>query len=194
MNSDRLQQWDGEVMKTKLYQLPPRIQQDIRTIPFPQIDTVSSTYLWGEIGSGKTIRAVFMMLTALRDSYLQRIHLSALYITVPELLLKLKNSYSQSYGGDDPSELSEMQLVERYSEVDLLVLDDFGVERTTEWSFQLLYIIINRRYENMKKTIFTSNLDLKQLAEKLGDDRIPSRIQQMCQVVQLTGKNYRERL
>ena len=161
---------------------PIRIQRDIETIPFPVIKEVVSTYIWGNIGSGKTIQAVFMMLNELRNKG------QALFTSVLELLLEFKNLYSNK-----EEETTELNLVEKYSEIHLLVLDDFGVERTTDWSFQLLYIIINRRYENMRKTIITSNFNLEQLAEKLGDDRIPSRIQQMCKIIKLPNKNYRER-
>jgi hypothetical protein len=52
-------------------------------------------------------------------------------------------------------------------------------------------IIINNRYENLKTTIFTSNSDLNALAHQLGDDRIPSRIVEMCQIKHFTNKDYR---
>lgn len=185
----RLKQWNEIYFKEEINKLPPRIQKDIKIISFPDINQIESSYLWGTIGSGKTIKAVFMMLSYLRDEYVIRHKKEALFIPVPELLLEFKSSYSHNRE-DAPD---EMELIKKYSEIDLLVLDDFGVEKITDWSFQLLYIVINRRYENLKKTIFTSNFNLEQLAEKLGDDRIPSRIQQMCEIIQFNGKDYRVR-
>lgn len=185
----RLKQWDEMYLEEEINKLPPRIQKDIKSITFPNINQIESSYLWGTIGSGKTIKAVFMMLSYLRDEYVIRHKKEALFIPVPELLLEFKSSYSHNRE-DIPD---ETELIKKYSEIDLLVLDDFGVEKITDWSFQLLYIVINRRYENLKKTIFTSNFNLEQLAEKLGDDRIPSRIQQMCEIIQFNGKDYRVR-
>ena len=185
--NDRGKQWDEHFAKENIKALPPRIQKDIENLPTPKITEVEGTYLWGKIGSGKTIQAVFMLLAKRRLDFINRYPSTTIFITVPELLLEFKSGYSNKEGP------TEEELVKKYSVVDLLVLDDFGVERTTDWSFQLLYIIINRRYENMKMTIFTSNFNLAELAEKLGDDRIPSRIQQMCKVVQSKDVNYRAR-
>jgi DNA replication protein DnaC len=184
--TDRLETWNKVLFEEELQKLPPRIQREIKTIESPTIKEVKSTYLFGKVGTGKTIYAVFMMLHYLKQSYLERKTSSAIFITTPELLFEIKRSYSQN-------SITEEEIVDKYSKIPLLVLDDFGVERTTDWSFQLLYIIINRRYENDKLTIFTSNLSLDQLSEKLQDDRIPSRIQQMCEVVSSGDKNYRSR-
>ncbi len=183
---DRAKQWDQRYFKNTIKEFPLRVQKDLQSIPFPELGEIESTYFWGKIGSGKTIHAVFMMLTERKNNFLYKTVGKSIFITIPELLLEFKSSY-------DDKKITEKELVEKYSGVDLLVLDDFGVEKTTDWSFQLLYIIINRRYEGMKKTIFTSNLSLKELSEKLGDDRIPSRIQQMCKIVKSKNINYRVR-
>ena len=82
-------------------------------------------------------------------------------------------------------------IIQRYSEADCLVLDDLGAEKTTDWSFSVLYLIIDNRYNNYKKTIITSNFALNQLAGKLGDDRIPSRIRAMCSIVKMDGDDRR---
>jgi len=185
---DRTKRWKNNYLPKELEKLTPRIRKDIENIDPSKIDKVGSTYLWGRIGSGKTIQAVRMMLSSLESNYIENHAIQAIFTTVPELLLKFKASYSTK-----ESLVTEEELVEKYSEIPLLVLDDFGVERTTDWSFQLLYIIINRRYENMKMTIFTSNFNLTELAEKLGDDRIPSRIQQMCKIVKSKNIDYRVR-
>ena len=187
-----LRRWNENNLKQELAKLPPRIRRDIEHIPFPEIDVVKGSYLCGKVGSGKTIHAVFLMLTDLRNGYVRGRNVGsyeAIFISVPELLFEFKRMYSNHNETEDG--LTEDDLVKKYSGVGLLVLDDFGVEKTTDWSFQLLYLIINRRYENMKKTIFTSNFTLEQLAEKLGDDRLPSRIQQMCEIVFFNNQDYR---
>jgi DNA replication protein DnaC len=176
-----------------------RIEVDLQKIPFKEAP-IESAYIYGKIGSGKTINAIFRILSYIKECiYSEKEQFwESSFITVPELLLKFKQSYTiqKTKPNDDEKDekgpLTEYQLLEYYSNVDFLVLDDFGVERTTDWSFQLLYILINRRYENMKITVITSNYSLEALAEKLGDERITSRIQQMCKIYQTSDKNYRE--
>ena len=187
---DRLETWQNNYLPIILGELTPRIRKDMQNLPFPkELKKVESTFIHGKIGSGKTIQAVFMMISEARICFVNRQYSKVEFISVPELLLKFKDSYSSK----EEDQMTEKELVEYYSTLPLLVLDDIGVERITDWSFQLLYIIINRRYENMKKTIFTSNFSLSELAEKFGDDRIPSRIQQMCKIVKSKNVDYRAR-
>ena len=72
----------------------------------------------------------------------------------------------------------------------LLILDDIGVERVSDFVLETLYRVINYRYVNMLPTIFTSNLNIQELADKIGD-RSVSRIVEMCGVVELTGSDRR---
>lgn len=188
LENERIQKWMKDYFEIEIKKLSPRIQNDIQRLSFQSIDDVQSSYLWGLVGSGKTIHSIFMMLSYLRNEYVLKYHKKVLFITVPELLFEFKSSYSNHNKKDQPT---EEEILEKYSKVDLLVLDDFGIERINDWSFQLLYILINRRYENLKKIIFTSNFNLEQLSEKLGDDRIPSRIQQLCEIIEFKGKDYR---
>jgi DNA replication protein DnaC len=106
-----------------------------------------------------------------------------IFVAVPELLLSLRESYSKN-------DTSEGEIISKYTEGSLLVLDDLGAEKSTEWSINILYIIIDRRYRDEKKTIITSNLSLDELADKL-DDRIASRIAGMCTVVPMGGADRR---
>jgi DNA replication protein DnaC len=186
----REQKWDNEyfipIMETNF---TPIIQKTLSKVNWPKdlIDKeIKSSYLFGKIGTGKTVKAAFMMLQEIKNNYVNRNNGQiCIFISVPELLFQFKNSYNHQ------SKETEIEILDKYSKADLLVLDDFGTEKTTDWSFQMLYILINRRYENIKKTIFTSNLSLEQLAEKLGDDRISSRIQSMCDIIKFDGIDYR---
>ena len=189
MKNNRLKIWREKYLPKILDKLSPRIQRDMSKLIFPkQVDEVESTFIYGRVGSGKTIKAIYLMLNEASNCFINRQPHYVKFISVPELLLEFKNIYNKTGG-----EITENELVEYYSTYPLLVLDDIGVEKITGWSFQLLYIIINRRYENLMKTIFTSNFSLSELAEKLGDDRIPSRIQQMCKIVKSKDVDYRAR-
>lgn len=73
---------------------------------------------------------------------------------------------------------------------DLLFIDDLGAEKTTDFSQEFLYAILNRRYENMHRTFITSNLTLKEMNDRYGS-RIVSRIAEMCVLVELQGQDKR---
>jgi DNA replication protein DnaC len=175
------EEWKKRALPNLISRFSPRIQKDLEKLPFLDLKEVESTYLWGNVGSGKTIRAAQMCLCDQLALYLQGEYQGFLFIPVQELFNLFKMGYS--------TKTSESELLDKYSDVHLLVLDDLGAEKTSEWSWDLLSLLINRRYEGLKKTIITSNFDLATLAEKLGDDRIPSRIQRMCKVIEFT-KSY----
>jgi len=176
---------------------PPRIIRDLEKFkPSDDVKTLlielqqekgKGIYIYGDAGSGKTILAA-MLLEAFRlEDYLHPTPLPkdensedtrrswSYFLPVCNLLGELRNTFSSQ-------EHSEMEIIEKYSETEYLVLDDIGAEKVSDWTLQSLSIIINNRYEYLKPIIFTSNFDLDRLAEKLGDDRIPSRIFGMCHI------------
>ena len=102
------------------------------------------------------------------------------FLPAPELLLEFKQSYEPN------SPMSEADILKKYSAVDLLVLDDLGVERVSHWSIQVLYLLIDRRYRDMKATMISSNLRPSEIAAKF-DDRIASRICEMCHQVKFSA-------
>ncbi len=85
---------------------------------------------------------------------------------------------------------SEKDLLDRYAQTPLLVLDDLGAEKISDWSRQTFYLLIDRRYREIKQTIITSNLTHDQLAGQL-DDRIASRICEMGVVIDTGKKDWR---
>lgn len=181
--------WDKKVLPKLLTHFTPRIQKVITKIgtgnpPIP----IKSTYIYGPAGTGKTILAVQIVLSHLYDLYLNEKDLLFDFITIPELLFEIKETYNGK------SQWTEKEILDGYSSVPVLILDDFGVERSTDWSFQILYMIINRRYENDLITIITSNWSTEELVDKLNeDDRIPSRIVEMCILHERNSLNFRSR-
>ncbi len=69
---------------------------------------------------------------------------------------------------------------------DLLVIDDLGTEKQTDFIQEMVYDLINFRYENLKQTVITSNFSLAEIGEKY-HARIASRIAEMCELI--TPKN-----
>jgi len=72
----------------------------------------------------------------------------------------------------------------------MLMIDDLGAEKTTEYVRQTIYYILNEREQNCLPIIITSNLTLNELSIK-ADSRAASRIAGMCKQVKLTGKDRR---
>ena len=149
---------------------------------------IRSLFLSGANGVGKTYKAAGILCHWIESlNYKQLLNCSEagnypVFITVPELLMKIRNCFSLQQ--------CEESVVEKYSRCPVLVLDDLGVEKTTEWVLQTLYIILNNRYSNYMQTIITSNLTIEEIGDKLGD-RIASRIAGMCKIIKLTGRDRR---
>lgn len=76
--------------------------------------------------------------------------------------------------------------------LEVVILDDLGAERNTEWVTERLYLIINARYGEMLPTIITSNLEMEELEQYPGWDRIVSRLFEMCHLVKMDGPDYRK--
>jgi DNA replication protein DnaC len=181
-----VEEWTNKIYPQRIKRLTPRIQRDLQKISFPENlpETIESTFIFGKVGSGKTLRAIFLMLEEEKRQWLSMEMVAGLYmgieeacvfISVPELLNEIKSGF-------DSAGRTERDIINFYSSVYFLVLDDLGVEKVSDWVLQTLYLIINRRYEHMKKTIITSNCTLEELATRLNDDRIPSRIERMCKL------------
>jgi len=135
-----------------------------------------SMYLFGPTGVGKTFKACQNALEAMKWDFMQGKITTCGFYNVPNLLLRIKNTFSK-----DAVE-SEMAVYKELRDYSYLILDDLGVEKNSEWSFQTLYVIISYRYDNMLPIIITSNYSLEELAVKMGQERITSRIGQMCKI------------
>ena len=143
-------------------------------------------YIWGEnTGNGKTSWACKIMGYYFRKiAFNSGLENEGLYIYLPTFLDDLRNSYNTA----SPEFDEELEMVKNCK---LLIIDDIGAERVTEWVRERIVSIINTRASNELCTIYTSNLSLKGLTDKLGDDRISSRIKGSVQEINLLGKDNR---
>lgn len=82
------------------------------------------------------------------------------------------------------------QEFERYSRASLLVLDDLGAAKTTEWTEEINYRLVNYRYERDLPTLITSNVPPKQLGAAMGE-RVASRLIEMTSRVILAEADRR---
>lgn len=135
-------------------------------------------YLFGATGTGKTHAAV---IAARRVVTAQ--HTSQVFKTYQIL---------RSVRMKSPDE--EQAIIDRLVALPGLVIDDLGVEKSSEYALTILYEIIDRRdMDERNGLIVTSNLRLDALATKMGDDRLPSRLAGMCRVIEIGGKDWRAR-
>jgi DNA replication protein DnaC len=186
-------QWDdikwGEANRI----FPPRIVNTLITLDgLIKLDEKdfkikSGLFLHGQAGAGKTIYAAAVLMELKRQSFLSN-HLDYIkgrFINVMNLLEDIRDSFNVGNAG------TCQNIIDLYSNIDVLILDDIGCQKVTDWVLNTLLLLINNRYENLKITIFTSNSDLNALAYQYGDNRIPSRIVEMCRIKHFTNKDYR---
>jgi DNA replication protein DnaC len=151
---------------------------------FPVVD--KGLFLIGPPGIGKSHLAV----AALKHAML-RSGAHGLFYDVRELLKLIRSTYNPVV------KTAEMDVLRPVLESDLLVLDDLGAEKTSEWVEETLNLVVNTRYNERRPTIFTSNYEDEEqtgkgdtLLERVGY-RIHSRLHEMCEFLEFDGVDYR---
>lgn len=129
--------------------------------------------LIGSNGTGKTHLAA-----AIANSLLEA-GIPAMYDTWAGHLQMLKDEF-------DEGERKHLALMKK---VDLLVIDDLGKEKVTDWNAEILYEVINSRYEHRRPVIITTNCTPAELEAR--DPAVYSRICEMCDLQVMTGKDVR---
>ena len=157
----------------------------------------TSIFFTGPAGSGKTVKAAATLFYTYHKSILSpKIKpKTCKFITCPELLFEIKSTFGKPVidEGNGNYHTAEEEIIAYYKNIDVLVLDDIGVEKVTDWSLTVLYLIISHRYEHFKQTMFTSNFSLDELAQQFGDARLVSRINGWCEIVEFNGKDRRSK-
>lgn len=142
----------------------------------------TDSWLWlqGPVGLAKTSLAVALMRAEIEAGR------TGVYRTVPRLLARLKQSFD---GGD-----SLEALLGELMEVDVLLLDDLGKEKNTDWSREVLFSLVNERYLRRKRTLVTSNLAWWEVADRMDDAAVADRIRGMAgeYVIELRGASLRQ--
>jgi DNA replication protein DnaC len=146
----------------------------------PEEVSSNGLLLIGTVGSGKTHIAVAILREVIERGFTGR------YWNIVDLLDELRASY------DPSSPAAAWEIMEEIEGADLLVLDDLGAEAPTGWVHDRLYQIINRRYEDNRPTIVTTNLELRDLADQIGS-RITSRLCEMCMHVPFPNVDWRRK-
>ena len=142
----------------------------------------------GPVGVGKTHLAV-AILRGLAEK-----GVAGLFYEYGSLLKEIQDSYNPV------SHASETSVLAPVFDAEVLVLDELGASKPTEWVLDTMTHIVGRRYNDKKLTIFTTNFtDERQspagetLQDRVGA-RLRSRLYEMCNTVLIEGEDYRRRL
>jgi DNA replication protein DnaC len=179
---------------------------------YPAETAGTGLLLTGSIGVGKTHLA-----TGILQQLTQERGVQGLFCDYRELLKQVQNSYNQSVAA------TELEVLRPVFEADVLVLDELGAAKPSEWVWDTVAHILNARYNDRLTTIITSNYANKgplgaeavlayeiepdtpagkaakaaMRSETLGDrigERMRSRLQEMCVVVEMYGQDFRQKL
>ena len=140
-------------------------------------DLLVSRYICGDYGTGKTWLGCCLICDSLALGY------EAKLINYEWFKMEVRTVYARN------ADLTEESILRKYSECDVLVIDDLGAsvdvaEAETDYARRLLYLLIDRRYCNNLTTHITCNFRMNRLADKY-DGRIARRITEMCKEVTL---------
>jgi DNA replication protein DnaC len=152
---------------------------------FPAVDR--GLLLMGNVGVGKTHLAVSILKGLTERGF------KCLFYEFGSLLKEIQDSYNPN------TFTSELSVLAPVLNADVLVLDELGASKPTDWVRDTMAHIINTRYNDKKLTIFTTNyLDVRATErEETLEDRIGSRLRsrlfEMCKTVTMDGRDFRRK-
>lgn len=133
---------------------------------------------WGPVGTGKSYTAA-----CIANELMDR--------TVPVIMTSFVKILQNIQGNQE----EEKVFMNRMNDARLLIIDDLGTERNTDYALEKVYNIIDSRYRAGKPLILTTNMTLKEMQETtdIRYKRIYDRIFEMCFPVRVAGRSWRER-
>ena len=153
--------------------------------------------LTGSIGVGKTHLAVGILQALVSER-----NANGLFCDYRELLKQVQNSYNRQV------QATELEILAPVFEAEILVLDELGASKPSDWVWDTVAHILNARYNDRRTTIITTNYanagplgsgltpeKISAREETLGDrigERMRSRLQEMCVVVEMNGVDFRQ--
>jgi DNA replication protein DnaC len=151
--------------------------------------------LTGDLGIGKTHLAVGILQALILEKGVR-----GLFCDYRDLLKRIQESYNPSVS------TTELQILAPVFEAEVLVLDELGAQKPTDWVWDTVALILNTRYNDKRTTLITTNYPNAPAAlarnaakspheESLGDritERMRSRLAEMCVEVEMRGNDLRQ--
>ena len=133
--------------------------------------------LWGGVGTGKSYFAGCIANALMEQEVAVRMTNFALILNDLIASFEVRNEY-----------------ISRLCRAPLLILDDFGMERGTEYGLEQVYNVIDSRYRSRRPLIVTTNLSLQDLQhpQDTAHARIYDRLLEMCAPIRFSGENFRK--
>ena len=134
--------------------------------------------LWGYVGTGKSFMAACIANALLEQG------VPVLMTNFSKILNQMGAMYSEE----------RYQYIASFSNFPLLIIDDLGIERNTEYALEQVYAVIDERYKSGLPLIITTNLTMDELNDPadVAHGRIYSRVLEMCTPIQVLGSDRRK--
>jgi len=169
----RLERWELAHFPELIDTLPTRVKEILKKEEVSLMENCKQSRLfYGRSRTGKTVHVFREALRWHKTNFINRRTPRFLFKKVPLLLQEFRDLMHS------PEEKKE--LLHICKQTKLLILDDIGACNMTDWATELLYMIIDFRYDDMRTTYYTSNFSLEELVQISDDDRIAGRIQNDC--------------
>ncbi len=139
----------------------------------------NSVILTGNVGTGKTHLAC-----AVGNYIIKNLKKNVFFINAIDAFTKIKATYSKK------SEIGEIEALNQFLDIDLLIIDEFGVQIGSDTEKLILFRIINKRYEYLKPTILITNLSVAEI--KKFEERIFDRLKDNGILLNFSGESNRK--
>jgi DNA replication protein DnaC len=133
----------------------------------------------GKAGAGKTHLACSIAYVVIEQGA------EVQFSTVSEVMRQIKSSFSKD------SETTEQDEINHFSNIELLILDEVGMDYGTDFNKALIFEILNKRYENVLPTILLTNLDAPALVEYMGERLVDRMRENGGRMVSFAWDSYR---
>lgn len=132
---------------------------------------------YGPVGTGKSYTAA-----CIANELLDRMH------TV------VMTSFTKILQDINSNTIDETRYINALNSPELLIIDDLGAERNTDYALEKVYEVIDGRYRSSKPLILTTNMSIKEMmnTQDIRYRRVYDRIFEMCYPVAITGRSWRE--
>lgn len=169
---------DWQVTFESLEVIPQNAEQIARLKKWNPTMT-KGVVLYGSVGTGKSTCCKAIINAFASKEY------RCLFISVADAMQRLKDAIDKegTTVGHETDKLIEPQL---------LLLDDLGAEKSTEWATERIFVIFEKRAAQSKHTIFTTNLTPKELSG-IYKERIADRMREFCSWVEFPGESFRKK-